>query len=66
MDESEGQFDDTVVAGNAIKEDLVNGLDDVTSLQDVEPPHNGNDISCEEKNNDIIPDIKDALQSMYV
>ena len=64
MDESTGESDTTVAAADVIKNHLVNGVDAAGNAEEIETVHNGNDVICDERKEDIATDIKDVTQSM--
>ena len=72
MDESNAECDNTVVEAEAIvKNDLENGLDGagnpgkiITELSS-ETVHNGIDVACDERQEEVATDMKDVVQSTY-
>jgi hypothetical protein len=64
MDESTGECDNTVVAADAVKNHLVNGVSVNASYGAEGMDHNGGDVVGDERKEDIAADIKDATQSM--
>lgn len=65
MDESTTECDNTVVAADVIKDDLVNGLDNAGCTEEIKTVHNGSDIVCDERIEYVAMDLKDLPQSMY-
>ena len=65
MDEGNAGCDNTVVAADVIKDDLVNGLDNAGYTDEIKAVHNGSDIVCDERIEDVAMDLKDVPQSMY-
>ena len=64
MDESTTECDNTVVAADVIKDELVNGVDAASNPGETETIHDdGNDVVCDERKEDIATDIKDVVQS---
>ena len=63
MDESSTGCDNTVVAVDVMKDDLVNGCDNAGYTG--ETVCNGSDIVCDERIEDVARDLKDIPQSMY-
>ena len=63
MDESTTECDNTVVAADVIKDELVNGVDAASHPVETETIHDGNDVVCDERKEDIATDIKDVVQS---
>ena len=64
MDESTGECDNTVVAADAVKNHLVNGVSVNASYDAEGMDHNGGDVVGDERKEGIVTDIKDVNQSM--